>query len=591
MKDYAAIATQYARDVVDARLPACKWARLACERHLRDLERDAAGARWAWNPELRLRDGRAHRPADRICYFAELMPHIKGDWAARSERVRLEAWQVFILASIFGWIDRESGEHKTGAADADGNPLPDGWYYARRRFRFADLFVPRKNAKSTLGAIVGNYMLAADEEHGAEVYSGATSEDQAREVFDPARKMADSTPEYRARFGVTTRATALSVIATNSKFEPIIGKPGDGASPSCAIVDEYHEHADESLYDTMRTGMGARSQPLLLMITTAGDDVSGPCYAHQQDLQQILEGVVEDDRRFGVIYTIDAQPNGELEDWTAVDALIKANPNYGVSVDAEFLELQQREAMRNPRKQAVFLTKHLNVWVQSSSPWLNLHLWSRAGDPALKPEQFRGASVWRGVDLANTTDIASVCNAFRRDIDGKEHVYFFWRHYLPEAAVADPDNKHYRGWKAAGRIIETPGGMIDQARIEADILADDDVHVTQEDGFDGWGSAGITANLQNAGHQVVLVPMNVAHLSPAMKWIEGLLEDGRLHHDGDPVAQWGVANVVVRPDHNDNVFPRRQNRKKKIDPALAMIIAACRLRLAQPLESHRLVVL
>ena len=191
-----------------------------------------------FNPELTDVDSKVYRPAERVCRFAQLMPHIKGDWAARRELIHLEAWEVFILASIFGWVHVVTG---------------------KRRFRVADLFVPRKNSKSTLGAVIGNYMLAVDGEFGAEVYSGATSEDQALEVFRPARLMARATPQYLARYGVIVNVSNLCVVDTNSKFEPVIGNPGDGASPSCAIVDEYHEHKTPQLYDTMKTGMGAVS--------------------------------------------------------------------------------------------------------------------------------------------------------------------------------------------------------------------------------------------------------------------------------------------------------------------------------------------
>ena len=566
MRDYAAIATQYARDVVAGEILACKWVRLACRRHLADLERDAEGWRYTWNPELKMPDaldgagnvvqeGKRYRPADRVCQFIELLPHIKGDWAARSERILLQPWQVFVVASTFGWVDRET---------------------KRRRFRISDLFVPRKNAKSTKAAGIGLYMLAADGEFGAEIYSGATTEKQAGEVFKPAKLMADRTPEFRARFGVMVRASNISIEATNSKFEPIVGKPGDGASPSLAIVDEYHEHTNEELYDTMRTGMGARSQPLTLVITTAGDDVSGPCYAHQEELRQILEGTIEDETRFGVIYTIDVDEDGKLEDWTTEEALIKANPNFGVSVDAEFLLTELRDAVRDARKQATFQTKHLNIWVQSSSPWLNLHEWKGLADKALTLEGFRGEPCWPGLDLANVTDIASRCLLFKRLVDGDEHYYAFWRHYLPGDVIADPENKHYQGWKKQEWLIETPGSMIDQERIRLDLVADAENFRMMEIAIDAWGSPGISAALANEGFEVVRIPQNVAHLSAPMKFIDGLVKSRRLHHCGDPVATWGVSNVQVKPDKNDNWFPRRGQRKKKIDPAAALIMAMAR---------------
>ena len=573
LKDYAAIATQYARDVTEGRIVACKWVKLACARHLADLKRDAEGWRYTWNPELVTAEGKVYRPGDRACFFIELLPHIKGDWAARRERIRLVDFQVFVVCSIFGWIDRESGERREADA-AEG--LPAGWYFARRRFRIADLFLPRKNAKSTVAAGIGLYMLVADGEFGAEVYSGATSEDQAHEVFGPAKLMARATPELLDRWGVTVRESSLSVLSTNSKFEPVIGKPGDGASPSCAVVDEYHEHPTEDLYDTMRTGMGARSQPLMLVITTAGDDVAGPCYAHQQALQQVLEGVVEDEQRFGIIYGID-----EGDDWTTEEALIKANPNFGVSIDPEFLLVQQRDAVRDPRKQATFQTKHLNIWVGSSSPWLNLQEYKGLGDKTLHPDQFKGERCWAGMDLANTTDIADVCTVFKRRVGGVEHYFAFWRHYLPEATILVPEHKHYQAWHRAGLLIATSGSMIDQHLIEEDIVADSKRFRLAQVGLDAWGSPGIAASLEEQQIEVVRVPMNVAHLSAPMKLIDGLVKAGRLHHNGDPIALWGIDNVQVKPDRNDNWFPRRGARNKKIDPALALIIAVGRAMVAE----------
>lgn len=572
MKDYTAIATQYARDVVERRILACKWVRLTCERHLNDLARDAAGWRYTWNPELTtadelddegqhvVRPGKAYRPADRACHFIELLPHIKGDWAARRERIRLEPWQVFIIASTFGWVDRET---------------------KRRRFRIVDLFVPRKNAKSTLAAAIGLYLLACDGEFGAEIYSGATSESQAGEVFTPAKLMADGSPDFRARFGVLVRASVITVPATNSKFEAVIGKPGDGASPSCAIVDEYHEHQTEDLYDTMHTGMGARSQPLMLVITTSGDDISGPCYAHQDELQQILEGTIEDEQRFGIIYTIDTDDEGRLEDWTSEEALVKANPNFAVSVDSEFLLTQQRDAVRDSRKQGTFQTKHLNIWVQSSDPWLNLHSWKALADRSLSIGDFADESCWDALDLANVTDIASRCKLFTRELADGTHYYAFWTHYLPADVVSDPENKHYHGWQKDGWLIQTPGSMIDQDRIEIDIVTEQNAFRTVEVGIDAWGSPGIAAALANEGLTVVRIPQNVGHLSAPMKLIDGLVKSGRLHHTGDPVATWGVSNVQVKPDHNQNWFPRRGNRKKKIDPALALIMAMARAMVSE----------
>lgn len=554
MKDFAAIATEYARDVVEGQQIACRWVRLACQRHLNDLAKAEAGWDYQFNPELIDIKGKAFRPVQRVCRFAEFLPHIKGDWAARGENIRLERWQIFILASAFGWIHVVTG---------------------KRRFRAVDLYVPRKNAKSTLAAVIGLYLLAADGEFGAEVYSGATSKDQALEVFRPARLMAMAEPEYRSVYGVVPNISNLAVIDTNSKFEPVIGKPGDGASPSCAIVDEYHEHTSSDLYDTMETGMGARSQPMLLMITTAGSNIGGPCYQHQVALQQILEGLVENDRRFGIIYGIDPE-----DDWTSETALRKANPNYDVSVSGEFLKAMLQDALADPRKQSTFKTKHLNVWVASASPWVNIENLQRCGDaPPL--EEFVGESCWTGLDLASQQDIASRVLEFKREIEGKTHYYVYSRNYVPRAAVDKPENAHYRGWAHQSFLTVTEGNMIDLERIQEELLEETESFGLQQVAKDPWGGQQLGANLEQEGLEVVDVPQRVAYLSEPMKNIAALIDDGRFHHDGNPAFVWMMSNVEVHPDRNDNIFPRKPSAERKIDAALATILAHGRAMLGE----------
>lgn len=557
---FADRATHYAQAVVSGTIPACKWHQLACARHIKDLERiGSAGFPYLFSPELIDADGVAYQPAERICRFAELMPHIKGDWAGRGELIHLEDWEVFILASIFGWV------HSTTS---------------KRRFRVADLFVPRKNSKSTLAAVIGNFMLAVDGEFGAEVYSGATSQDQALEVFRPALLMARATPIYRQKYGVVANASNLAVIEKNAKFEPVIGKPGDGASPSCAIVDEYHEHKTSELYDTMQTGMGARSQPLILVITTSGSDISGPCFLHQKELEKILEGIIENDQRFGIIFGID-----EGDDWTSEDSLIKANPNYGISVDAEFLKSQQRDALADPRKQNTFKTKHLNVWVAAASPWLNLYHLQNGGDKSITLESFRSEEVVAGGDFASKQDIASVVWARRQRIDGLDHYYFTSRNYVPQAAVDKPENAHYQAWVNSGYLIPTPGNMIDLEMIQEDILRSAETVILREFVKDPWGGQQLGSNLAIAGLTVVDIPQQVRYLSDPMKEIAALIDAGRFHHDGNPCYVWQLSNVEVQPDRNDNVFPRKLRATNKIDAAIATIVAMSRLMVMTPEDS------
>jgi phage terminase large subunit-like protein len=551
MRDYPQLAADYVQAVRSGARPACKWERLAVERHVRDIARSEAGDPdfpYVFNPELlHPTTGKPYRPGSRFCQFAELMPHIKGDWAGRGELIRLEPWEAFAGMSLFGWVHRETG---------------------KRRFRKGDLFVPRKNAKSTLAALVGLYMLSADGEFGAEVYSGATSKDQALEVFRPARLMAQTMHEYRARFGVLVNVSNLAVLDTNSKFEPLIGKPGDGASPSCAIHDEYHEHATSDQYDTMATGMGARSQPLQLVITTAGSNIGGPCYTHQVELQKILEGLVTDDRRWGIIYSVDPG-----DDWTDPAILLKANPNLGISIDEESLVADQAEAVRDPRKAAVFRTKRLNVWVNSAHPWLNLESLQKGADPTLTLDQFRGEHCWVGLDLASKTDIASKANVFRREVAGEWHYYVITRNWLPEAAVQKPENEHYRAWVQQGHLVQTPGNMIDLRLIQDDVEVGAEHHLVAEIAMDAWGSREIAPALQQSGFTVVDVPMTTRHLSEPMKLIAALVDAGRLHHDGNLASTWMFSNVECVEDRNGNIFPRKAKPELKIDAAIATILA------------------
>ena len=535
---YADRARQYAIDVVEGTIPACRFVQLACNRHLDDLAQvDDSGFQWEFD----------EAKANRICAFKELLPHVKGTWAKRNERLKLSPHQIFITVCIWGWVSKATG---------------------LRRFWRAYIEIPRKNGKSTDTAGNGLYMFAADGEFGAEVYSGAGSEKQAWEVFGPARLMAKRTPELCEQFGIQVNAKNLHILGTGSKFEPVIGKPGDGASPSMSITDEYHEHKTDDQYDTMVTGMGSRDEPLAYVITTAGDDIAGPCYALRQEVVAMLEGTIPNDELFGIIYTID-----EDDDWTDPESLRKANPNMGVSVSEKYLLSQVRDAINNPRKQATVKKKHFNIWVTAASPYFNLELWNRLADPGLLLEDFHGEECWGGLDLASKLDLTCSALVFRREIEGKLHYYAFLKSYLPEDVTKDPSLAHYAGWVEQGYLTATPGNITDYDYIEADLLELSDQVSFVDTGYDPHNATQIATHLQDQGLPMVEVPQNVKHLSEPMKWIEALIVDGRIHHNGNPILAWGISNVTAKPDRNENVFPRKEKEGNKIDPAVALIIA------------------
>lgn len=540
MNNFIAMARDYAKSVVRERTPASKAVRRACQRHL-----DGLSAQKRKDYPYKLDAAKA----EKVCTFVELLPHVKGRWAREKQRLVLEPWQAFILVNVFGWARKRDG---------------------LRRYRRVYIEVPRKNAKSTLTAAVADYMLVEDGEHGAEVYSGATTEKQAWEVFGPARLMVKNTPELQEHYGVEVGAKNLHVIKTASKFEPIIGKPGDGASPSFAVTDEYHEHATSEQFDTMLTGMGAREQPIAWAITTAGSDTAGPCYALRQESLDVLEGKVTADDLFAVVYTLD-----EGDDWTTIEALRKANPNIGVSVSEEFLRTAQLRALDQPREQATFKTKHLCQWVTAASPYFNAELWARSADPTLTREAFAGRNCYMALDLASSQDIACVIELFPDDDGDVERYAVFGRFYIPANEAQKPERKHYAGWIAQGHLTATPDDITDYDYIEADIKADSIAHRVAEIAFDQWDASQVVTHLQNyLGHEkLVQFPMTVQHLSQPMKHVAGLIDAGRIRHNGDPVLAWMIGNVTAQVDRNDNVFPRKERPDRKIDGAVGLIMA------------------
>jgi phage terminase large subunit-like protein len=533
---HVALAEAYAADVRSGRRPACQWERLAVDRWVRDREGESAGP-YRFEPLT----------AERVCRFIERLPHTKGAWAARRETIRLEGWQCFVLVNAYGWLRRSDG---------------------KRRFREVVTIVPRKNGKSILSAGVGLYMLCADGEHGAEIYSGAGTEKQAWEVFRPARQMAEGRPDLRQHFGIAVNSSNINIVGNGSRFEPMIGKPGDGAMPSCAIIDEYHEHDSADQYDTMLTGQGAREQPLMWVISTAGDNLAGPCFDKILTCRKILEGVIEDDEKFFIEYTVD-----DADDWTAPEAIVKANPNLDVSVSAEFLLARQREAVRNTREQGRFKTKHLNLWVNARAAYFNMQSWTACRNPELRLEDFEGQRCKIALDLASKQDIAAMQILF--DL-GDGSFATFGRYYLPEDVVEEPGKDHYRGWALADppKLILTQGNMIDFGRIEEDL---DDIrrkYTVEEITFDPAQATMLMTRLMAKGANVSEFQQTAANFTEPMKQVAALIDAGRLKHNcdaNDPMT-WMMSNVTARLDGKDQVFPRKERPENKIDGPVALIM-------------------
>lgn len=545
----------YCDAVTSGARPACKWEKLAVQRHLNDLKRQGTAEFPYVFDEVK---------AQRIINFGQLFPHVKGKWAARvgkDNRIKLEPWQKFNFAMIFGWVHAKTGF---------------------RKYRIIYLCVPRKNAKSVKAAIIGLFMLVEDGEFGAEIYCGATSEKQAWEVFRPAQKMAEKQPAFRRTYGVSSHAKRLECdgigskpladgrkrMADGSRFEPVIGKPGDGASPSCAILDEVHEHPDDTLYDTMLTGMGAREQPLLVAITTAGSNTAGPCYSLQKEVERMLEGE-ENEELYGMIYTVD-DPEKE---WMTEEGIIKANPNVGISVDMDFLKARVKDAMRSPRKRSIVMTKHFNIWVTAKNAWLNMLDWARACDHTLSVDDFIGESAKLGIDLSESDDLTAAVKCFTRRINGVEHYYFFGRYYTTEAKANEHD--HYDGWIREGHLIACDGDHIDTEDVEQHIKEDAELYTIPQVFYDPHGAADLAMRLQKHDDmEAVKVGQTYTNFSAPMRDFERLLKAGRIHHDGNPCLTWMFGNVVAKETEDGKMMrPVKEGKDNKIDGAVAALMS------------------
>jgi phage terminase large subunit-like protein len=536
---FAERAERYAQDVVSGKIPACKFVRQACQRQLDDLASPPSG--YFFDAEK----------AARVCQFIELTPHIKGPLASRGENIKLEPWQIFALTTVFGWVDKEG----------------------HRRFRRVYIEVPRGNGKSALSSPVGLYMLALDGEAGAEVYSAATTRDQARIVFRDAQAMARKMPQFRKRFGVDVTAQAVTQLKTSSSFKALSadGHTLDGLNIHLAIVDELHAHKSRDVYDVLETGIGKRPQSLLWMITTAGANKHGVCYEVRDYVLKVLAGSAVDaaaEATFGIVYTVD-----EGDDPFSEDTLRKANPNWGVSVDPKVVLQTASKAQQVATARANYLTKHLNIWVDANSALFDTEHWRKCEDKALDEADFAEDESVLALDLASKIDMAAKINCYRRVIDGKDHFYVFPRFYLPRAAIEEDRHPMYRGWEMQGDIEATAGETIDFAVIEDEIRLECPGRNIAAVVADPWQANYLVTNLQRDGFPAEEFRQTVANMSEATKTLDALMREGRIHHPGNAVMNWMIGNVVGHFDAKDNVYPRKELPANKIDGAVALIMA------------------
>lgn len=535
-------ATEYARAVVKGEVIACKKVIQACQRHLDDLKRDDVYF-----------DVQA---AARVVRFAEELRHVKGKWD--NPKIQLQPWQKFVLGSIFGW-KRVSTE--------------------LRRFRTAYVQIARKNGKSTLGAIMGLYGLIADGEPGAEIYSAATTRDQARIIFNDAQQMVRSNEDLNGILGL--HKLNIHHLTSASKFEPVSADANtlDGLNVHMALVDELHAHKDSAVWDVLDTGTGSRRQPLMIAITTAGFE-RAVCIEKYNYCEQVLDGVVQDDSLFSYITEID-----EGDDWRDPRAWRKANPNLGVSVFEEQLETLCNRAQHIPSEQNNFLCKHLNKWVNQSTRWLNLDDWKACGG-VVNPDTLRGRVCYAGLDLSATTDITALALLFPPDgsDDKWQALYRFW---VPQEQVRKRsqgqlvDKVPYDAWERDGLILSTPGNCIDYDYVRQEILALSRQYDIQEIAYDPYNARETAIKLQDHGLNMVEFRQGPVSFNAPMHRFYGLILDRKFCHGDHPAMTWMANNLTVRHDANLNMAPDKKSAKDRIDGPVALLMALGRAIVAE----------
>ncbi len=534
----------YARAVIDGKIVAGKLVKLACQRHLSDLvSGKERGLIW---------DCDAARHA--IAFFGHLR-HSTGEWA--NQPFELQPWQSFVIGSLYGW------------KRVDG----------LRRFRTAYVEVARKNGKSVMLAGTALYALVADGELGSHVYAAATTRDQARIIFGEAERMVDASPALRAR--LTRTVNNLAVLPTSSWFRPLSADASkmDGLNVHFAAVDEVHEHPNAEIIQKLNTATGARRQPLIFEITTAGHDRQSVCRQHHEFSVKVLESTVPaeaSDSWFAYIATIDTG-----DDWMNPAVWIKANPSLGVTVKVEDLKRQVDEAREMPAQQNAIRRLRLNEWTEQATRWIDMGVWTD-GSEQFDEEDLIGRTCYGGLDLARVNDLSSLALVFPPE-QPNEKVKIIWRHWCPSEDIlrrARRDRAPYTVWRDNGFLIATEGNTTDFQFIQSEILELATRFNILEIAYDRTFAGELVRNLQDEGVTMVEFGQGFISMGPAAAEFMRLLIGRTLKHGGNPIATWCASNVSVRRDPAGNEKPDKERSTERIDAVVAAIMAVGRLQTA-----------
>lgn len=527
----------YAVNVAKGTIPVCRNVRLACQRFLNQLEDKS----WAYEFHISY--------VEHFLEFASTLKHTKGPDAGKP--LVLEPFQIFIICAIYGF--RSKRDSKT------------------RMVTDVIVFIPRKAGKSTLTAAIALYELNWGEA-GAEVYTLATTREQASIVFDAAKGFVENMPHDVAMLYSVQRNQVTKTGDSQTKFKALsrdTKKTGDGMNPSCAIIDEAAQIVDRNAIEVLHSGMVARKNPLRIYITTASFTKDTKFFEDMQMLENMLTGEATDNPRwFGLLYSLDVG-----DDWRDPKTWAKANPMHGISVYEDAIAERAEQAKHKPAALNEFLCKTLNIYVSANSAWLDRAFWD--DDRALIKTEREPESVFIGFDLAATRDLNAVCTLKRFGDDDYEAEFKF---FLPEDGL-ELVPKHYSDiFRLAvnSKILHiTEGNVMDDREISDYIISQAAKYEVKEIGFDAYNAASLVARLHEAGLPVKKVGQGMAVLSNPSKHVEKLIMNHCIKHDGNPFVGWQLGNCEVYTDVNGNVKVRKNENDKsaKVDGIISLIIA------------------
>lgn len=549
---------QYSKDCIADTRHVCQKHRWACERFLKDLKKSGTkDFPYIFDEEKALR----------FFEWAALHKHTKGVLAG--EPIEFTPIQRFIFGNVYGWVHQDTG---------------------LRRFRKAYWQVARKNAKSQSLAIVGDYELMALGEPMSEVYIGATKSMQAKIIYNEVVAMLKRCPllkgKWHESYGVIRHPKSDSILRALSKDD---GKTGDGLNPQCGLIDEYHAHPTDEILEVINTGMVARRQPLLFIITTAGTNFGGPCYRVEYPLvEKILDPSLDFDVAdyFCMVNELDRDQEGNLiDDVKDEECWMKSNPIAATYPEGRAnIRSKLASALESPEKMESFLTKNMNLWVnQSAMSYMDMAKWKERGAITEIPVDTYGRSAYVGIDLSKRIDLTAAGIILPIDVDGIFKYVVRAHGFIPEDTVAvheKTDKVPYRAWAKAGYLTITPGDVVDYRFIEAWIHeTTDDLGVNvKELCYDPYNATHFAQDFDAQGIITVEVRQGMRTLSEPTKAFREEAYRGNILHEPNPLLDWAISNAVTKRDHNENIILDKEKSTNRIDPIAAVINAFSRAR-------------